>query len=283
MLVLAKAVGILLTPPGMLIILALAGVLLQLRWRYLGAAVAGTSLMALLVLSLPATGHALLSALEDTIDAVPTDYGSLGDRAGAIVVLGGGRRYDAREYGGDTINRYTLERLRYGVRLHRLTGLPLLVSGGSVYGETAAEGELMQEALTRDFQARATWIESRSRNTYENAVYSRAILEAAGIQRVILVTHAWHMPRAVWAFRQAGMAAIAAPTGYVEARGTPAVLDLLPAARGLALSSRALHERLGLLWYRWRYSTPADAGIATERASLLLPLPLNRKLRAPPS
>ena len=273
MLVLAKAVGILLTPPGILIILALVGVVLQLRWRYLGAAVAGTSLMALLVLSLPVTGQALLSALEDTIDAVPTDYGALGDRAGAIVVLGGGRRYDAREYGGDTINGHTLERLRYGARLHGVTGLPLLVSGGSVYGETVPEGELMQEALTRDFQARATWVENRSRNTYENAVYSRAILEAAGIQRVILVTHAWHMPRAVWAFRQAGLAAIAVPIGYTGARDAPAVLELLPSARGLAFSSRALHERLGLLWYRWRYSAPADAAIATERVSILSPLP----------
>lgn len=256
MLTLTKAVGILLMPPGVLVVLALIGLLLLPRRRNIGISLIGISIALLVVLSLPVTGIALLGRLERGVIALPPTH----PPTGAIVVLGGGRGIDAPEYGGDTVSAATLERLRYAARLQRATGLPLLVSGGSVFGEPIPEAELMQRALLDDFQVRPAWVEGRSRTTQENAVYTRAILEAAGITRVLLVTHAWHMPRAVWAFRQAGLDVVMAPTSFSSAYGSHTVLDWLPAARGLFLSSRALREQLGLVWYRWRYaSSPAAA------------------------
>ncbi len=263
MLTLAKAVGVLLMPPGVVIVLALLGLALQLRWRRLGAALAWGSIVALLILSLPVTGYTLMNALERSVAPLAIASDKLPEHAGAIVVLGGGRIYDAAEYGGDTLNAPTLERVRYAARLQRASGLPLLVSGGSVFGEKIAEAELMQQALVADFKVNPAWIEARSRTTHENALYSRAILEAAGIRRVILVTHARHMPRAVWAFQHAGVDVIPAPTGY--AGGTPpsVLLNLLPSERGLSLSSGALHEWFGLLWYRLAYrSAPAPSARA---------------------
>lgn len=246
-----KALGILLTPPGIIVLLALAGLLLQLRWRYLGAGLVWASVLTLLVLSLPVTGHALLGTLEDAATPLRLDDPGLAGRAGAIVVLGGGREWDAPEYARDTVNAFTLERLRYAARLHRATGLPLLLTGGAVLGERLPEAELMRRALAQDFQVRARWVEGRARNTYENALYSRAILARSGVRKAFLVTHAWHMPRALWGFQNAGMEVIAAPMGFTTISDTPR--ELLPASRGLGLSSRALHERLGLLWYRLRY------------------------------
>lgn len=252
MLIFTKAVGVLLTPPAFIVVVATLGLLLRTRWRYLGSALLWISVTALLVLSLPITGYALLGSLQQSVVAFPNPSDAIAQHADAIVVLGGGRDADEPQYGGDTVNSRTLERLRYAARLQRATGLPLLVSGGTVYGKRVPEAELMQQTLARDFQVSATWVEDRSRTTAENAAYSSAVLKAAGKKRILLVTQAWHMPRALWAFRHAGLDTIMAPTGFAGGGGRT-LLDFLPSSRGLYLSGLALHECLGLAWYRLRY------------------------------
>jgi uncharacterized SAM-binding protein YcdF (DUF218 family) len=271
MLMLTKALGILLTPPGVVVILAALGLLLQRRWRYLGSALLWTSVAILLILSMPITGNALLGALEKSVVALTSDN-IRAPSVDAIVVLGGGRDADQPQYDGDTVSSFTLERLRYAARLQRATNLPILVSGGTVFGERAPEAELMRQTLARDFQVPVTWIEDRSRNTLENAVYSGAILAAAGKKKVWLVTDAWHMPRALWAFHHADIGAVAAPTGFTRT-GERTLLDFLPSSRGLYLSSLALHERLGLTWYRWR------DGVKDVQGKSALPLPFREASR----
>lgn len=253
MLILTKVAGVLLTPPAIVLLLTLLGLLLQLRWRLLGATLVWVGLGTLIMLSSSAVGSALLGTLEDGLEPLPHDAATLTARADAIVILGGGRHESAPEYGGDTVNEFTLERLRYGARLHRLTGLPLLVSGGAIFNEPVTEADLMQRALVEDMQVKARWVEGRSRSTYENALYSRAMLEAEGVRKVLLVTHAWHMQRALWAFRAAGLDPIAAPLGFVGHSGARPLLAYLPSANGLSRSSRATHEYVGLWWYRLRY------------------------------
>lgn len=250
MLILSKAVGILLAPPGIVVVLAVIGLLLRNRWHHLGASLMWTSVVILTVMSLPITGYFLLDTLEEPIVPLKNPAEAVAVHADAIVVLGGGRDRDEPQYGGDTVGAYTLERLRYAARLQRTTKLPLLVSGGSVFGDGIPEAELMQRALARDLDVTATWTEVRSRSTEENALYSSAILKAAGKKRVLLVTHAWHMPRALWAFRRTGIDAVMAPTGFTGG-GKRTLLDYLPSSRGLHLTGIALHEHLGLMWYRW--------------------------------
>lgn len=243
-----------LTAPGIVIVLATLGLLLQKRWRYLGTTLLWISVIALVVFSLPITGRALLESLEESAVPLASVEDAVAAHAGAIVVLGGGRAADQPQYAGDTVSSSTLERLRYAARLQRATGLPLLVTGGSVFGERTSEAELMQQTLTRDFNVPVTWVESRSHNTFENAIFTRAILEAAGKKKILLVTDASHMPRALWVFRHAGMDPIMAPTNFTGG-GKRTLLDFLPSSQGLNLSDRALHERLGLMWYRLRYGT----------------------------
>src|SRR4029453_5211195 len=102
-------------------------------------------------------------------------------------------------YGGDTLGALTLERVRYGARVARLTGLPILVSGGSVLGGEP-EASLMRAPLEGEFNIPGRWIEARSRTTHENAVMSADMLHSVGIHRVLLVTHGFDMRRATAEF-----------------------------------------------------------------------------------
>jgi uncharacterized SAM-binding protein YcdF (DUF218 family) len=257
-----KIQTLLLLPPGVIIVLALLGFLIQIRWMLAGSLIVALSLTALLILSLPLTGYELMRGIETRFPPLRlTTATDAGPPPGAIVILGGGRYTDAAEYGeGDSVNRQTLERLRYGAHLHRLTGLPILVTGGAPYGEQVAEATLMQTALTRDFQVEVKWVEDKSANTYENAKYSKALLVAAGIRRVYLITHAAHMPRAVWVFENLGVDTVPAPMGYTTlGKVDREMLGYFPSAQGLLLSSSALHERLGLMWYKHKYGKQEPA------------------------
>ena len=113
----------------------------------------------------------------------------------------------------------------------------------------------MQTVLERDFQVPVQWLEDRSHTTLENARLSHAILSAAGIRRIYLVTQAWHMPRAELAFERAGFEVIPAPTGYAT-RFRVTVLDFVPDARALRDSSVFFHELLGIGWYRLIFAFP---------------------------
>jgi uncharacterized SAM-binding protein YcdF (DUF218 family) len=249
----SKALALLITPPGVIVLVVVLGFLIQIKWTWLGNIVIAIATAALFALSLPFTGKQLLAALHQEYKPV-----SLTDAkrppAEAIVILGGGRYASAPEYDGDTVNEYSLERLRYGARLHRATGAPILVSGGSVFEEERAEAELMAAVLEQEFSIKPKWLETRSRNTYENATESQKILSEAGVRRVYLVTHAWHMPRAEWSFVHAGLNAVPAPMGFTTlTAGDRRTLGYFPSARGLYQSSLALRERLGLFMYKSRY------------------------------
>jgi uncharacterized SAM-binding protein YcdF (DUF218 family) len=175
----------------------------------------------------------------------------------AIVVLGGGLYPRAVEYGADTVSRRSLERVRYAARLHERTGRPVLVAGGNPGRADSTEAEQMAIVL-REFGVGAQWLENTSGNTRENARHTRRVLELAGISRVYLVTHAWHMPRARLAFEEAGFTVIPAATAYVTPLEVKAGY-LVPEAGALELSSIFFREIGGIVWYRLKSMTSNDA------------------------
>jgi uncharacterized SAM-binding protein YcdF (DUF218 family) len=247
---LVNAVSALLLPPLNLLLLCAAGVLLRRRWPWLGGSVALLSLALLVGLSTHAGVRLLARPLENRIPAL--DAAQAAD-AQAIVVLGGGRSRNAPEYGDQDVPRpNALARLRYAARLQRQTGLPLLVSGGRPEGAVESEAALMARVLREDFHARVQWMEEASDNTAQNAGFSAALLRQAGISRVLLVTDALHMPRSRQIFEQAGLQVTAAPTNYIG-QGPLHPADFIPNARALGESHYALHEWIGLLWYRIAY------------------------------
>jgi uncharacterized SAM-binding protein YcdF (DUF218 family) len=256
-----KVWSLIVIPPGIIIVIGLLGLFLIIWRRWLGGILIALSLISLFVFSVPLVGKRLLAQLEAPFQAQVLAPDKLPANMQAIVVLGGGRDEAAPEYGGDTVSNQTLERLRYAARLAHLTGLPIMVSGGSVFGEDVSEAALMQRALEQDFGVRSKWIEESSRNTFENAQQAKRIFSEAGIRRIYLVTHAWHMPRAQWTFVDAGLDVVPAPIGFtVLGKGDLSPLGYLPSASGLNASALALRERLGFYWYK----SKRDAESAAE-------------------
>ena len=227
-----------LPPTGSLLVAAL-GLGLLSRHPRTGRLLAFAGILSLLLLSMPAVSN----LLRQCIGGWPVLDLERAKSAQAIVILGGGTRVDAAEYGGDTLGHLTLERVRYGARVARLTGLPVLVTGGSLSGGPT-EAKLMQESLEHEFGVGVSWAEDRSRNTHENAVLSAAILQAQGIRRVVLVAHDFDIRRASAEFAAAGIETVAAPTG-TPTQGPADWRDYVPGIRGLEGSHYAMYEILG--------------------------------------
>lgn len=255
---------LLITPPGVVVLMLLLTFLAYLRRAWLGAGMLILSAATLVALSLPLTAHWLINGLQNSKPPELVPMAEKGPQASlyvlkdspknqpaAIVVLGHGRTSDAPEYDfQDTVTPYGLERLRYAAFLQRKTGLPILVSGGAPNGEATAEADFMRKILVEEFHANVKWVERESRTTQENARYSQALLHSAKLQHVYLVTHSWHMRRAARAFESAGIKVTAAPTGFhTLERNTRAYNSYLPSASGMRLTALALHERFGFIWY----------------------------------
>lgn len=235
-------------PPGLLLLVALWGLLALRRRPLLGKSLLSLALVALYALSTQYVADALLQALE------PPARDPLANLGGqAIVVLSGGRYFRAPEYGTDTVNAHALVRLRYAAHLHRATRKPILTAGGSPEGAPLGEAVHMKTVLNRDFQVPVAWVEDQSRTTLENARLSHRILGAEGIRTIYLVTHAWHMPRARLAFENAGFSVIPAATGYAT-RFRLTLLDFVPDAGALHDSSRFFHEIIGIAWYQLQFA-----------------------------
>ena len=237
----------LLLPPGSLICLFALAWILSFKKKWLGRVICLVSFLALYGLSTPKISYETLHLLEEDVKPL----GRIPKGVGAIIILGGGQRREAPELGSqDGVSSHTLMRLAYGASLHRKTGLPILVSGGVGGFDTISEARLMTESLRNDFALPAHWTEDLSRNTAENAEYSSDILKKAGVNRALVVTEAWHMRRAMLAFSITGIEAIPAPTFFESPLKDNLFFQWLPRAECLFKSAFAIHEWVGLLWYR---------------------------------
>ena len=235
-----------LLPPFNLILLGTAGLVL-LKWRpWLGTLLITATLTLLYLLSTPFFAELMLQRLETRPS--PGAINTLDSGVQAIVVLGSSTYFDAPEYGGHTVSRFALERIRYAAWLYRLTGKPILATGGSPPGSSSSEADQMKAVLETEFHVPVRWTEGGSVNTRENAYKSFAVLRKDGIRRIALVTHAWHMPRAARVFEQAGFEVTPAATAYTTRYKTD-LFAFLPSAGALQKSSLFFHEVIGMLWY----------------------------------
>lgn len=249
----------LLTPPSVLLLLLLLAWCLRRRFPRAASGCFAVGLLGLWLLSLPVSVEWAARLLEREPALPEAQWAGLVGQVEAIVVLGGGRERDDPAWGGDQPSALALERLRYAARLAKSTGLPLLISGGLHFGQPPSEAALMAEVLARDFGVAPRWLEGRSRTTWENARYSADLLRPAGVERVLLVTQAWHMPRARWCFEQAGFTVRTAPLGFLGvANGRPAG-GWLPEGKALWQSGLLLNEALGLIAYPLVYGASAGA------------------------
>jgi uncharacterized SAM-binding protein YcdF (DUF218 family) len=237
-----------LVPPNLFILLAMAGVLVAWLRTGLGLAVATGAVGCLYLVSMPLTAGLLIRSAEAIASVEPGP--PPGQPPGAIIVLSADARYG--ESGPEAVGPLTLERLVEAAKQQRQLGLPILVSGGPPGHPERSMAALMSKALKEDFDISVRWREDRSRNTFENAFFSAAILREAGIRSALVVAHPWDMARALWSFRAVGYPVV--PLSTSEGRGLSfSASAFLPQIPALEDSYYALHELIGLGWYHLRY------------------------------
>jgi uncharacterized SAM-binding protein YcdF (DUF218 family) len=251
----------LLIPPMNLVPLGLAGLVLARYRPRLGRAVTWAAMLGLFVLGMPFVSQSLIESLQADIPrivparAVPASAVEAPEEQlpGAIVVLsaesgGGGVGGILPVYGAGPL---TLERMQAGAMLSRKLGLPILVTGGSLEIGAPPIAMQMARSLREDFGLAAAWVEPRADDTWENAKFGAEILKAAGIRRVYLVSSAWHLRRALIAFRHFGLDAVP-----VADRFDPAPRlefdAFVPRVAAWQKSYYALHEWIGCAYYALR-------------------------------
>lgn len=233
-------------PPMLLVAVALLGTVAGFKWPRAGCGAALASLLILCAFATPFLSLRLLAALEEALPAQQP-----GAAPGAIVVFGADVQTGGESEAGDTLGSLSLERVFMAAHDYRARQLPILVSGNRIGASRQPVAAMMAEVLEDDLKVPVRWREAQARNTFENAEFSAEILRENGISTVILVAQRWDMPRAIWSLRSFGITAV--PTGQARFMAHPGLraAAFVPTAQGMVTSFVALHELLGLYYYRW--------------------------------
>jgi uncharacterized SAM-binding protein YcdF (DUF218 family) len=239
-----------LIPPNLFILAALIGTLLAWRSSRFGLWLATAAIGCLYLLSTPIVAYWLIRATDALAGAMPRVAAEA--PPGAIIVLSGDIVHSGVPGEPEWAGEVTVERLAKAAQLQKRLGLPILVSGGITSYSLDTSAAAMSRTLEEDFRVPVRWREDRSRNTYQNAAFSAAILRRAGIPAALVVTQPWHMARTLWSFDTVGYPVIPAPTPTIQTLPRSAAM-LLPQVPSLLDSHRALHEMIGLAWYFFRY------------------------------
>jgi uncharacterized SAM-binding protein YcdF (DUF218 family) len=234
-------------PPAAPLLLALLGLAVACtRRKGVGLAIAFIGIASAAVLSTHGAGLWLArTILPQVAVAAPEQLRDVQ----AIVVLGGGVRPEAPEFGAPQASESTLGRVRYGAWLARRSAKPVAFAGGVGWAaagtDTVSEGTVARRLLQQDYGITPRWVDDQSRDTGENARRMAEVMRKDGVRRIALVTDSWHLPRATLHFQQAGFEVVPAPTNIPAWRERP-VLEWMPSAHGVWLSRAILREWLAL-------------------------------------
>lgn len=238
---------------GLIGLLLLGALALFTRWSRAGRRLVLAGALGLAICAVSPLGIWLARPLEDRFPQPPADMAA---PAGILVLGGSIDQLTTQARGGQVTLSAAPGRITEAVVLaRRFPQARLVFTGGSAAllradasDEAAAAGRLF---VALGIAPERITLERESRNTFENAVLTRQIVRPQPGERWLIVTSAWHMPRAIGIFRQAGWEVTAYPTDF-ETRGTGRELwrPILPASRGLDLVDRMAREWLGLVAYR---------------------------------
>ena len=231
-----------LIPPALNGVLLIFGLLLLPWYKTIAKVLILTSVISMLLLSTDYVASALESSIEKypalALDELPPS------EALTIIVAGGSHHATAAEYGYPTPTSESIMRLHYASYLHRKTGYPVILTGGPT-NENQIHSDIQAQSFFNEFKIKAQWRERKSRSTFENAKFSAEILFPLGRKKILLVTHSYHMPRAVKMFQQAGFEVIPAPTILSRKLGIDDWRYWVPGASGLQRSANVIYEYFG--------------------------------------
>ena len=240
-------------PPGLNILLIVLGTCFYFYWRALGRTLQIGGILILWLLATPVITQRLVDGLQNKYGPLAMSELQVKRAQSAIVILGAGID-NAREYKNKhVLSAMTFKRLHYAAHLYSRSQLPIIVSGGNKDNGADTEASLMSETLSESYHIKTQALENKSRNTGEEAKYLVSVLAQNNIKRIYLVTHAWHMPRSMYAFSKVfaslNVSVLPAPTGYIYLLSEDKLANYLPSLKALDASAYALHEYVGLTWY----------------------------------
>ena len=249
--VLSKTLGILLLPTDFLIFVGIAGaILLGTRFARLGRRLMVVSLLLFAICGFSPLGSWLLFPLESRFPAWDAARGA----PDGIVVLGGSIDADVSAAHGVAVVRGAADRIVAAAALARqYPNARIVFSGGSssLIANGAREADYAADLFERlGVPRERLTMERRSRNTEENAEFTKAIAAPKNGERWLLVTSAYHMPRSVGLFRNAGFAVEPYPVDWWVGNRADLLRFSAFAVEGLQRTDLAAHEWIGLLAYR---------------------------------
>jgi len=260
--ILSKTVALLLQPSNFLFAIGFVGLLLlATRWRHFGRRLVTSSFALLILFGCLPIGGGLLQILEQRFPPWDPARGA----PDGIVVLGGAIGPALSRYYGSPQLSDSAERVTIIPALARAyPNARFVYSGGdgSLLADQGREADYLYPLLDSFGVPRErVALENRSRNTYENAVFTKEMVKPKPGERWLLVTSAFHMPRAIGCFRRAGFPVEAYPVDWHTAGRFRFRLGMQPIG-GLGVLDFAVHEWGGLFFY-W----------LTGRTSELFPSP----------
>ncbi len=246
----SKVIFFLITPSNLGILAGLAGLALLATRRRLAAGLLGFGILGLLVGGLSPLPTLTILPLEDRFPAPRT----VEPAPAGIIVLGGGVETALSEARGQFVGNNADERqIAMADLARRFPQARLVFSGGNggLTGGGVSEAEVVGRYADELGLPRSRLIlENRSRNTHENARFTAELVQPKPGERWLLVTSAFHMPRAVGCFRAAGFTVEAYPVDYRTGGWKRALARSSLASEGLLTLDLAVKEWIGLLAYR---------------------------------
>ena len=246
---LSKLLPLFVYPLGLAVLLSLLALLMILSNRRFAAAV--SVFIAIVILWVSATNvfsGFVLKSLEQNYPPVAIEQQPVVD---AIVILGG--YTDATDSGGVIELGDAVDRLFHGMRLYRAGKAPVVMLVGGAARGHQPEAQVMANLLAEfNISRDVMLLEDKSRNTRQNGLNAVAIMQEQGIKKILLSTSAYHMHRAQAVFEKLGIEVVPAATDYQVLEPDPSILDWLPNADALMMTTLGIKEYLGWWVYRFR-------------------------------
>ncbi len=247
-----KMVSAFVLPPGLFVVLLVVSGCWALARKRQACGVSAIAVGALIwLISMAPVADFLKGGLEhDQFPPEPID-------ADVILMLSAGL-YDRSPdlSGAGAPGPETMERLVTAARLHLKYHIPIVVSGGKLPADASQSIAAVAKRFLIDLgiPSHAVIAEERSRDTYENALYCKSICQTHGYSRPLMVTSGYHIKRARWSFAKVGLTVTPFPCALTTWPGkTYRMSSYLPSCNALKTTAQALHEWIGLFYYRLVY------------------------------